>query len=108
MVATLCQEVCPANRDLNAGRVDPRVGSDSRHHASHKHLDGLERTPELMALLAPNQPEIIRRNAAIALANIGKKRKDVSKALKQQLKNASSGLQEYFIWAIKQIEGNET
>jgi epoxyqueuosine reductase len=104
----ICQEVCPANRDLNARRVDPRAGFDSRHHASHKHFDGLERTPDLIALLAAKQPEIIRRNAAIALANIGRTRKEVSTALKQQLGNASSGLQEYFMWAIEKIERNET
>jgi len=105
----ICQEVCPANRNLSLRQVDPRSGFDPRHHASHKYLNGIkERTPFLPALLTANQPEVIRRNAAIALANIGKGRKEALMALKEPLRGLSSGLKQYFLWAIERIERNET
>ncbi len=103
----ICQEVCPANRDLKVRQIDPRAGFEPHHHASHKHLGGLERTPDLLTLLSAEHPEIIRRNAAIALANIGKRKNEASIALKEQLDDLSSGLQEYFIWAIERIEKKE-
>ncbi len=100
----ICQDVCPANRNLSPREVDPRSGFEPAYHVSHRNLDGLERTPSLLALLAPKYPEIIRRNAAIALANIGKDRKKVLMALKEQLDNVSAELKEYFTWAIERIE----
>ncbi|MHC4207235.1 MAG: epoxyqueuosine reductase [Planctomycetota bacterium] len=103
----ICQEVCPANRDLKVRQIDPRAGFDSLHHASHKNLDGLERTPELLKLLSAEHPEIIRRNAAIALANIRKPEKEALTALKERLNGLTTGLQEYFTWAIERIEENE-
>lgn len=103
----ICQEVCPANRDLKVRQIDPRAGFDPLHHASHKHLGGLERTPNLLALLSAEHPEIIRRNAAIALANIGKGKNEVLIALKEQLDDLSPGLKEYFMWAIERIEKKE-
>ena len=103
----ICQEVCPANKDLPVRQTDRRAGFDPGHHASHRHLEGLERTPNLLALLCANQPKIIRRNAAIALGNIGKANKAVLPALKEQLGGMSSGLKEYFVWAITQLEERE-
>jgi len=103
----ICQEVCPANRDLKVRQIDPRAGFDPHHHASHKHLGGLERTPDLLTLLSAEHPEIIRRNAAIALANTGKGKNEALIALKEQLDDLSSGLQEYFMWAIERIEKKE-
>jgi len=103
----ICQEVCPANRDLKVRQSDPRAGFDPHNHASHKHLGGLERTPDLLTLLSAKHPEIIRRNAAIALANIGKGKNEALTALKEQLDDLSSGLREYFMWAIERIEKNE-
>ncbi len=100
----ICQEVCPANKNLICRRVDPRVGFDPRRHASHKNLDGMERTPALLELLTDKRPELIRRNAAIALANTSKAGKEALAALKEQLAGVSSGLKEYFTWAIEKLE----
>jgi epoxyqueuosine reductase len=100
----ICQEVCPANRDLHVRQIDPRAGFDPCHHASHKHLEGLERTPNLPALLSEKEPEIIRRNAAIALGNVGKAKAEALTALKEQLDGMSSELEEYFAWAIERLE----
>jgi epoxyqueuosine reductase len=102
----ICQEVCPANKDLKIRQIDPRAGFDPSHHASHMHLGGLERTPDLIALLSAEHPEIIRRNAAIALANIGKGKNEALIVLKEQLDDLSSGLREYFMWAIERIEND--
>ncbi len=103
----ICQEVCPANKNLSPRQVDPRSGFDPSHHASHKNLDGMERTPDLLILLTDKHPELIRRNAAIALANTGKAGKEALTALKEQLGSVSSGLKEYFTWAIEKIEKNQ-
>ena len=99
----ICQEVCPANRHLHPRDVDPRAKFDSRHHTSHKHLDGLERTPALIPLLTAQWPDIIRRNAAIALANISKGRKEVVAALEDQLDSIPPKLKEYFTWALNTL-----
>ncbi len=102
----ICQEVCPANKNLVPRQADPRSGFDPQHHASHKNLDGMERTPALLELLTDKQPELIRRNAAIALGNTGNAGTEALTALKEQLAGASSGLKEYFTWAIEKIEKN--
>ncbi len=102
----ICQDVCPTNRNLDLRQIDPRAGFDPRHHASHKNLGGMDRTPELLSLLSDSQPAVIRRNAAIALANTGKRRDDILMALKDQLQNLSPELEEYFLWAIENIEKN--
>ena len=102
----ICQEVCPANNNLIPRQVDPRSGFDPSNHASHKNLDGMERTPALLELLTDKRPELIRRNAAIALANTSKAGKEASTALKEQLAGVSSELKEYFTWAIEKIENN--
>ena len=59
----------------------------------------------LLTLLTAKHPEIIRRNAAIALANIAKGRNEALMALKEQTDGTSSGLQEYFTWAMERIDG---
>jgi epoxyqueuosine reductase len=100
----ICQEVCPSNSKLRPRQVDPRSGFDSRHHASHRNLDGLEKTPLLASLLAPEWPEIIRRNAAISLGNIGRGRNEAWVALQKGLEGAPPGLEEYFIWALDELE----
>jgi len=97
----ICQEVCPANKDLPLREIDPRSGFDPSHHVSHKNLGGLERTPYLIELLDAKHPEILRRNAAIALGNIAKGRKEAVTALKEQLGRASPELKDYFTWVIE-------
>ena len=76
----ICQEVCPVNRHMIPRKVDPRSGFYPKYHSSHKDLGGLEKTPLLLDLLSGDYPDVIpdviRRNAAIALANIGKGRKE--------------------------------
>jgi len=86
---------------------DTGAGFDSKHHASHKYLDGFEKTPDLISLLDPTHSEIIRRNAAISMANTGKGRKKAVTALKKQLGNGSLELNEYFVWAIETLEKKE-
>ncbi len=67
----ICQEVCPLNRDLIPRAPDHRSGFDPVNHASHKYLGGLARTPDLQDLLKHSTEFVMRRNAAIALGNIG-------------------------------------
>jgi epoxyqueuosine reductase len=104
----ICQEVCPVNRKLVVRDVDPRSGFDSLHHASHKYLDNIERTPLLTDILGEAYPDMIRRNASIALANIGKGRVEALEALKKSLVNTKGELRQYFLWAISTLEDTET
>jgi epoxyqueuosine reductase len=103
----ICQEVCPVNRKLVVRDVDPRSGFDSRHHASHKYLDNIEKTPLLTDILGEAYPDVIRRNASIALANIGKGRAEALEALKTSLASAKGELRQYYLWAISTLEDTE-
>jgi len=100
----ICQEVCPVNRKLVVRDVDPRSGFDSRYHASHKYLDNIERTPLLTDILGQAYPDVIRRNASIALANIGKGRVEALEALKRSLAGAKGELRQYYLWAIDKLK----
>ena len=100
----ICQEVCPINRKLTVRKVDPRAGFDPRHHASHRYLDNVERTPHLTDIISEVYPDVIRRNAAIALANIGKGRPEALAALKKHVVSVSGELKQYYLWAIDVLE----
>jgi len=67
----ICQEVCPVNRSLKSRVPDPRAGFDPSHHASHQTLGGLTRCPDLKELMEDDGMPVMKRNAIIALANIG-------------------------------------
>ena len=103
----ICQEVCPVNSKLVVRDVDPRSGFDSLHHASHKYLDNIERTPLLTDILGEAYPDVIRRNASIALANIGKGRVEALEALKTSLASAKGELRQYYLWAISTLQDTE-
>jgi len=96
----ICQEVCPVNRHLIPRKKDMRSGFEPEHHASHKNLGGLERTPQLLDILGSSYPFIIRRNASIALANIARGRKEAVESL---IKNSDGELKDYFCWAIQRL-----
>ncbi len=100
----ICQEVCPVNKELTVRRIDPRAGFDPRHHASHRYLDNVEKTPHLTDILGEAYPDVIRRNAAIALANVGKGKLEALAALKKHIATASGQLKEYYLWAIDVLE----
>jgi epoxyqueuosine reductase len=99
----ICQEVCPSNKALEVRDADPRACFDSRFHASHRNLDGMDRRPELLPLLSQEQPQLIRRNAAIALGNTAKGHKEVIEALQQEIPGAPEKLRGYFQWALDKI-----
>jgi epoxyqueuosine reductase len=67
----ICQEVCPLNQKLIPRIPDPRAGFDPEHHTSHRTLGGLVRTPDLKKLIEQSDEFVLRRNAVIALGNIG-------------------------------------
>ena len=100
----ICQEVCPVNRELTPREPDSRAGFDPEHHRSHWLLDGLDRTPSLVELLSPAFPDMIRRNAVIALANIGEGWEEALRALREHAAGADEGLRAYFEWAIRKLE----
>ncbi len=101
----ICQEVCPVNQCLTPRKPDPRSGFYPEYHSSHKNLGGLEKMPRLLDLLNPDHPDIIRRNAAIALANTGMNDKEAFEALENEMGNASGELKGYFSWAIEKLSG---
>ncbi len=59
------------NQTLIPREPDFRAGFDPSHHASHSLLGGLERCPDLVDLLQQEDVPEMRRNAGIALRNIG-------------------------------------
>ncbi len=97
----ICQEVCPVNQRLTPRKPDARSGFYPEYHSSHRNLGGMNKNPKLLELLSPDHPDIIRRNAAIALGNIGKGSEEASKALKNQMGNVNDELRDYFSWAIE-------
>jgi hypothetical protein len=48
---------------------------------------------------------VIRRNASIALANIGKGRVEALELLKKSLAGAKGDLRVYYLWAIGTLQG---
>ena len=100
----VCQEVCPVNRKLTVRQIDPRSGFDPHHHASHRYLDNIEKTPHLTDIISEMYPDVIRRNAAIALANIGKGRPEALAALKKHIATASGELKQYYLRAVSALE----
>ncbi len=101
----ICQEVCPVNRSLKPRKYDPRSGFYPEHHSSHRNLGGLEKAPELLDLLSPDHPEIIRRNSAIALGNTVNTPHltKTLNSLKIQMENTHEELRDYFSWAIEKL-----
>ena len=99
----ICQEVCPMNRHLIPRKKDVRSGFDPEHHASHKNLGGLEKTPRLLDILSSDYPYIIRRNAVVALANIARGRSEAIESLKAQIEIIDEELKDYFCWAIQRL-----
>ena len=98
----ICQEVCPMNRDLSPRKPDPRAGFDPAHHASHQTLGGLPRCPELRGLLEDAHAPVMKRNAIIALANIGNP--EALDILRRHRDMHTGKLAEYIAWAIQRVE----
>ena len=101
----ICQEVCPVNQRLIPRKPDPRSGFYPEYHSSHRNLSALEKMPGLLDLLNPDHPDIIRRNAVIALANTGIGNEEALEALKNRMGDASEELRDYFSWAIEELSG---
>ncbi len=99
----ICQEVCPANRGLKPRNPDPRAGFDPTHHTSHQTLARQARTPDLENLIRHSDQYVMRRNALIALGNIGDT--EASRLLRS-IRGVISGtsLIEYYKSAIGLIE----
>ena len=81
--------------------------NNDMHHASHKYLDNIERTPLLTDILGEAYPDVIRRNASIALANTGKGRVEALEALKTSLARAKGELRQYYLWSISTLQDTE-
>ena len=58
-------------------------------------------------ILGEAYPDVIRRNASIALANIGKRRVEALEALKTSLASAKGELRQYYLWAISTLQDTE-
>jgi len=99
----ICQEVCPINRQLVPRKVHPFSGFDSSKHESHADLDGLEKCPEARELIRKEYPKTIRRNAVIALANMGKFDDLLIQELHKHMADTDEDLKTYFAWAIEEL-----
>jgi len=94
----ICQEVCPVNRSLKLRLPDPRAGFDPAHHASHRMLGGLTRCPDLRELMENDTAPVMKRNAVIALANIGTA--EVLEFLRHYKDIDMGKLGQYIAWAL--------
>ncbi len=97
----ICQEVCPVNRSLKSRVPDPRAGFDPSHHASHRMLGGLTRCPALKELMEHDGTAVMKRNAVIALANIGTA--EAMEILRRHKDIDTGELGEYIAWAIGRV-----
>jgi len=97
----ICQEVCPMNRDLKARVPDPDARFDPSHHASHRTLGGLTRCPDLRRLIEHGRADVMKRNAVIALGNIGTK--EALDVLLHCRDRDTGELGQYFSWAIDRV-----
>lgn len=99
----ICQEVCPKNRLLKPRKRSKYACFQPEYHESHKHLiDVKENFPKLIPLLKNGKTPVIRRNAAIALGNLGDPR--ALPALREQLEKENDFVKPYIAYAIRQIE----
>jgi len=94
----VCQEVCRVNRDLTPRAPDPRARFDPAHHASHRTLGGLARCPDLKKQMEDDRSPMMRRNAVIALANIGTA--EAMDILRRHKGTGTGKLDEYIAWAV--------
>ncbi len=97
----ICQEVCPVNRKLESRVPDPRAGFDPSHHASHQTLGGLTRSPDLKGLMENDSAHVMKRNAIIALGNIGASQ--AMDILRHYRDIDTGNLSEYIEWASERI-----
>ena len=98
----ICQEVCPVNRTLKPRFSDSRACFDAEHHASHRTMTGLQKTPDLHDLVKrESSPYEIRRTAVISLGNIGKK--EDALVLQKYMGLCDGKLDRYISWAINRI-----
>jgi len=101
----ICQQVCPVNKGLPLRQPDPRAGFDSSNHASHRTLQGLDKCPSLEGLLQKSAFPTMKRNALIALGNIGTPQaKDV---LLRYADACPEELRDYLTWAIDRIKNSK-
>ena len=91
------------NRNLKSRVPDPRAGFDPSHHASHRTLGGLTRCPDLKDLMENDRAPVMKRNAVIALANIGTV--EAMDVLRQYRDIEAGEIGEYIAWAIDRVAG---
>jgi epoxyqueuosine reductase len=94
----ICQEVCPLNRNLEPREPDPHAG----FAPSHPRWGGQIRRPGLEKLLEDDLTYVVKRNAVIALANIGTE--EAMNTLRHYKDTDKGKLGEYVTWAIYRIE----
>ena len=106
----ICQDVCPWNRGVEGRRAglepDP---------AAHVDLVGwLEADGDVLArgldrLYVPrNDPRWLRRNAVVALGNVGEAEPRTSAALRRLAHDEDEMLAEHASWALAKVEGRWT
>ena len=99
----ICQDVCPVNRQLIPRKTHEWAGFYPEFHESHKDLGGLEKCPEAIDLIKESYPKTVRRNAAIALANLGNVSDKIISELEEQVLGSDGEMKSYFQWAIDEL-----
>ena len=92
----MCQDVCPVNGQLIPRKTHEWAGFYPEFHESHKDLGGLEKCPKAIDLIKASYPQTVRRNAAIALANLGKVSDEIISELEAQALDAEGDMKTIF------------
>jgi epoxyqueuosine reductase len=102
----ICQDVCPWNRGVERRRA--KLQPDDAAHVdlvAWLEADGRELVSELDRLYVPrNDPRWLRRNALVALGNVGEDDPPTRAALRRQAAGDDELLAEHARWALARIE----
>jgi epoxyqueuosine reductase len=105
----ICQDVCPWNRGIERRRADEPLPAEAEPNVSlveWLEADGEELRRRYDRLYVPrNDPRYLRRNALVALGNVGGP--EHARALAAYAEGEDELLREYAEWALARIEERE-
>ena len=106
----ICQDVCPWNRGIERRRSGREADSDAHVDlVAWLEADGRALVEELDRLYVPrNDPRWLRRNALVALGNIGEPDAQTRGVLERYAGDEDELLAEHAAWALGRLEARRT
>jgi epoxyqueuosine reductase len=107
----ICQDVCPWNRGIEKRRAHDPLPDGAEPHVSlveWLEADGTELARRYDRLFVPrNDPRYLRRNALVALGNVGGRDPRARSAAERFLDDPDPLLREHAEWALQQLGNGE-